>query len=94
MYGDLKFQRRLHRYFLPFRLFFGCFWELNLTDGLRILSDEYVAGPNSQNRPDAPGIHSWIIEVTTSGSQRISGIYEVLRKHNQRGRKLYTAGPL
>jgi len=54
----------------------GYSWELNLSEGLSILSDEYIEGPNPQHMEGVPGTHSWIIEAIAPGSQQVNGIYK------------------
>jgi inhibitor of cysteine peptidase len=53
----------------------GYTWKLNLSEGLIILDDEYVEGPNPQNLEGVPGTHSWLIEAVSPGSQKVTGIY-------------------
>ncbi len=51
----------------------GYAWNLTTTDGLRILSDEYIA-PGT-NVVGAEGTHRWEIEAITAGLQGIDGVY-------------------
>jgi inhibitor of cysteine peptidase len=59
----------------------GYSWEINVSEGLSILSDGYIQdeAPESDNGEVAvgvPGTHSWIIEAVTPGSQQVNGIYK------------------
>jgi len=54
----------------------GYSWELNVSEGLSILSDEYIQDPAPENSTGVPGIHSWIIEAVDQGSQQVNGIYK------------------
>jgi inhibitor of cysteine peptidase len=54
----------------------GYAWELNVSEGLSILSDNYTQGPTSENMTGVPGTHSWVIEAVASGSQQVNGIYK------------------
>jgi len=54
----------------------GYAWELNVSEGLSILSDNYNQDPAPENMTGVPGVHSWIIEAVDSGSQQVSGIYK------------------
>ncbi|HII92603.1 MAG TPA: protease inhibitor I42 family protein [Methanosarcina sp.] len=53
----------------------GYLWELNLSNGLSILDDEYIEGLNPENLTGVPGTHLWVIEATAPGSQKVNGIY-------------------
>ncbi|WP_338037435.1 protease inhibitor I42 family protein [Methanosarcina spelaei] len=39
-------------------------WELNLSNGLSILDDEYIEGLNPEHLTGVPGTHLWVIETT------------------------------
>ena len=54
----------------------GYAWELNLSDGLSILDEEYVEHPNPYHLEGVPGTHSWLIEAVAPGSQKVTGIYK------------------
>lgn len=54
----------------------GYSWELNLTEGLSILSDEYTQDETPENATGVPGTHSWIIKAVAPGSQQVNGIYK------------------
>ncbi|MPM58942.1 hypothetical protein SDC9_105777 [bioreactor metagenome] len=54
----------------------GYSWELNLSEGLSILSDNYTQDTVSENATGVPGTHSWIIETIAPGSQQVNGIYK------------------
>jgi len=57
----------------------GYSWQLNLSEGLSLLSDEYY--PPESNETEQPlvgagGVHLWEIKATAEGSQQITGIYK------------------
>ena len=54
----------------------GYTWELNLSEGLTILDEEYVEHPNPQHLEGVPGTHSWLIEAVSPGSQKVTGMYK------------------
>jgi inhibitor of cysteine peptidase len=57
----------------------GYSWQLNLSKGLSILSDEYTQDkfPDEKGAPEGRGgIHSWVIQGTAPGSQQVNGIYK------------------
>jgi inhibitor of cysteine peptidase len=54
----------------------GYAWELNLSDGLSILDEEYVEHPNPYHLEGVPGTHSWLIKAVAPGSQKVTGIYK------------------
>jgi Predicted secreted protein len=54
----------------------GYLWKLNLSDGLSILDDQYIEGPNPEHLVGVPGTHLWVIEATAPGSQKVNGIYK------------------
>jgi inhibitor of cysteine peptidase len=57
----------------------GYSWQLNLSKGLSILSDEYTQDkfPDEKGAPEGRGgIHSWVIQATTPGTQQVNGIYK------------------
>jgi PGF-pre-PGF domain-containing protein len=60
-------------------------WEFNLSEGLRIISDNeelstisdnYVQDPASEHMVGVPGTYSWIIEAVAPGNQQVKGIYK------------------
>ena len=53
----------------------GYMWELSLSPGLYILSDEYIH-PNTNGIVGAGGTHEWRIQMIGLGLQTISGIYK------------------
>lgn len=59
----------------------GYAWELNLSDGLSILDEEYVEHPNPYHLEGVPGTHSWLIEAMAPGSQEVTGIYKRFLKN-------------
>jgi inhibitor of cysteine peptidase len=54
----------------------GYRWELNLTQGLNILSDEYIQDPAPEGYTGVSGTHQWKIKAIAEGSQQIKGIYK------------------
>jgi inhibitor of cysteine peptidase len=54
----------------------GYSWQLNLTEGLSILSDNYTQDEAPEGMAGVPGTHSWIIEAVDQGSQQVNGIYK------------------
>jgi inhibitor of cysteine peptidase len=54
----------------------GYSWQLNLSDGLSILSDEYTQDEAPKEMTGVPGTHSWIIKAVDQGSQQVNGIYK------------------
>lgn len=54
----------------------GYAWELNVTEGLSILSDEYIQDEAPEGEVGVPGNHTWIIEAVSPGSQQVNGIYK------------------
>jgi inhibitor of cysteine peptidase len=54
----------------------GYSWQLNLSQGLNILSDEYIQDPAPEGYTGVSGTHQWKIKAITEGSQQIKGIYK------------------
>jgi PGF-pre-PGF domain-containing protein len=54
----------------------GYSWQLNLSEGLKILNEGYMQDPAPEHFVGVPGTHSWIIEFVGQGSQQVSGIYK------------------
>ena len=54
----------------------GYSWQLNLSEGLTILSDEYTQDPAPEEMAGVPGTHQWKIKTVTPGSQQVKGIYK------------------
>ncbi|MHB8101362.1 MAG: PKD domain-containing protein [Methanosarcina sp.] len=54
----------------------GYSWELNLSQGLSILSDNYTQDPAPPGFTGVPGAHLWIVKAVTEGSQQVKGIYK------------------
>ena len=52
----------------------GYAWNLTTSDGLRVVSDEYVA-PGSGNAVGAAGTHRWEFDAIAEGLQQIDGVY-------------------
>jgi len=58
----------------------GYSWELNLSQGLSLLTDKYYS-PGSSEEIERPiigteGIHLWEIKALTEGNQQLKGIYK------------------
>jgi len=53
----------------------GYSWELNVSEGLNILSDGYAQDKAPEGEVGVPGTHSWTIEAVSQGSQQVNGIY-------------------
>ena len=54
----------------------GYLWELNMSEGLNILSDGYAQDEAPEGQVGVPGTHSWVIEAVSQGSQQVNGIYK------------------
>jgi inhibitor of cysteine peptidase len=54
----------------------GYSWQLNVTEGLSILSDEYIQDPAPEGYTGVPGNHTWIIQAMEPGNQTVDGIYK------------------
>ncbi|MGB9929365.1 MAG: protease inhibitor I42 family protein [Methanosarcina sp.] len=54
----------------------GYAWELNVTAGLNITSDNYTQNPAPEGMTGVSGVHSWIIEAIKAGDQQVNGIYK------------------
>ncbi|MDQ1276949.1 MAG: inhibitor of cysteine peptidase [Euryarchaeota archaeon] len=54
----------------------GYSWQLNVSDGLSILSSEYTQDPSPEEMEGVPGTHQWEIKAVTPGSQQVNGIYK------------------
>ncbi|MDD3246411.1 MAG: protease inhibitor I42 family protein [Methanosarcina sp.] len=52
------------------------FWQLNLNEGVTILSDEYTQDPAPKGYTGVPGIHQWEIKAINQGSQQVKEIYK------------------
>lgn len=53
----------------------GYLWELNVSEGLNILSDGYARDEAPEGQVGVPGTHSWVIEAVSQGNQQVNGIY-------------------
>lgn len=51
----------------------GYQWALETTDGLEIMSDNFL--PPATGLVGAGGIHEWDIKATASGTQQVTGVY-------------------
>jgi inhibitor of cysteine peptidase len=54
----------------------GYAWELNVTEGLSILSDNYTQDEAPEGDTGVSGTHTWIIQAVEQGSQQVNGIYK------------------
>jgi inhibitor of cysteine peptidase len=57
----------------------GYSWQLNLSQGLSLISDEYYPPESKEGeRPlvGAGGVHLWEIKAAAEGSQQVTGIYK------------------
>lgn len=54
----------------------GYSWELNVSEGLNILSDGYSQDKAPEGQVGVPGIHSWTIEAVSEGSRQVNGVYK------------------
>jgi predicted secreted protein len=54
----------------------GYSWQLNLSKGLSILSDNYTQDPEPPGYVGGGGTHLWVIKAVTQGSQQVNGIYK------------------
>jgi inhibitor of cysteine peptidase len=57
----------------------GYSWQLNLSKGLSILSNEYTEYKlpgEKEVTPGRGGTHSWLIQATAPGRQQVNGIYK------------------
>jgi predicted secreted protein len=54
----------------------GYHWVMHFSSGLKVTSSEYKQRSASTNLVGAGGTHTWIIDVTGSGTQAIGGSYE------------------
>ena len=54
----------------------GYSWQLNLNEGLKILSEGYIQDPATECFVGVPWTYSWIIKFVGQGSQKVSGIYK------------------
>lgn len=54
----------------------GYSWQLNVSEGLNILSDNYTQDEASEDMVGVGGNHTWLIEALSEGSQQVNGIYK------------------
>jgi inhibitor of cysteine peptidase len=58
----------------------GYSWQINLSEGLSLLSDKYYSSESSAERQQplvgAGGVHLWEIKANSEGSQQVNGIYK------------------
>ncbi|KAF5412857.1 MAG: hypothetical protein C5S43_01225 [Candidatus Methanocomedens sp.] len=51
----------------------GFSWKMNTTDGLAVVSDEYIA-PDTE-LVGAGGVHEWEIQAVATGTQKVTAVY-------------------
>jgi len=51
----------------------GFSWQMNTTDGLAVVSDEYIA-PDTE-LVGAGGVHEWEIQAVATGTQQVTAVY-------------------
>ncbi len=57
----------------------GYSWQLNLSQGLSLISDEYYPPESKEGERSlvgAEGVHLWEIKAAAEGSQQVTGIYK------------------
>jgi len=54
----------------------GYNWNLDVSGGLTVLSDEYSQDPAFEDYAGSPGTHTWIIEAEDTGRQKVKGTYK------------------
>ncbi len=58
----------------------GYSWQINLSEGLSLLSDKYYSSESSAERQQplvgAGGVHLWEIKANSEGSQQVNGVYK------------------
>jgi inhibitor of cysteine peptidase len=71
----------------------GYSWQMTVSDGLELASDNYIQGnTGSSLHPivGAGGTHEWTYKVTKPGAQTISGIYKRPWEKSSGGEKTFT----
>lgn len=66
----------------------GYAWNLSTTEGLRVVSDEYI--PPGGAAVGAEGTHRWEIDATAEGLQAIEGVYRRPWETASPGEKTFT----
>ena len=51
----------------------GFSWKMNITDGLAVVSDEYIA--TDTELVGAGGVHEWEIQAVDYGTQQVTAVY-------------------
>ncbi|AKB37849.1 hypothetical protein MSSAC_3259 [Methanosarcina siciliae C2J] len=54
----------------------GYSWELNVSEGLSILSVDYIQDPAPEGYTGVSGIYTWVIQAVDPGTQQVDGIYK------------------
>ncbi len=68
----------------------GYAWNVTATDGLRVVSDEYVAPGSGTNAVGAAGTHRWDLEAIAEGLQQIDGVYRRSWENTTSDEKTFT----
>lgn len=68
----------------------GYSWDLSLSDGLYLVSDQYIREDTVIRRVGAGGIHTWDIRAKGIGSQQITGVYRRPWEVNTAPEKTFT----
>ncbi|AAM05006.1 protease inhibitor I42 family protein [Methanosarcina acetivorans] len=53
----------------------GYSWELNVSEGLNILSEDYTQDAVPEESTGVPGTYTWIIQAVDQGTQQVNGEY-------------------
>ncbi|AKB27956.1 hypothetical protein MSSIT_1237 [Methanosarcina siciliae T4/M] len=53
----------------------GYSWQLNVSEGLSILSEDYTQDPAPEEATGVPGTYTWVIQAVSEGSQQVNGEY-------------------
>lgn len=53
----------------------GFEWSIEVSDGLVVLSDEYIP-PQDEGLVGAGNVHVWEIRAVETGTQQVNGIYK------------------
>ncbi|WP_440947641.1 protease inhibitor I42 family protein [Methanosarcina sp. T3] len=53
----------------------GYSWQLNVSEGLSILDEDYAQDEAPEESTGVPGTYTWIIQAVAPGTQQVNGIY-------------------
>jgi len=53
----------------------GYGWNITVSPGLVIETDEYVADPHAPGIAGSGGVHHWVVRATETGNQTFEGVY-------------------